>query len=247
MHESEAVAIMDYLGLDHRKDKIFEEFVQSWAEKTLYEVELEERFPDNWKLIELRSGSFRSDLARYELEELELASTLDTTVSDKEIIAYYDEHKEEFVLTDYLVRALYLKIPAEADYKKKDIQQKYLLKKNKDLDEINSYAKLYAENFYFNDSSWVYFSELTKDMPLGRMNRDNLVLNRTKTYFTEGDFTYFLNIFDYQLKDEVPTLDFLKEDIKNIILNQRIHAEKEKLGPELLKKLKRKHEIQLHF
>ena len=92
----------------------------------------------------------------------------------------------------------------------------------------------------------VYFSELTKDMPLGRYNRDNIVLNRTKTYFTEGEYTYFLNIFDFQLKDDVPTLDFLRGEIRNILVTQRIQEEKEKLGPSLLKELKKKYAIQIN-
>lgn len=246
LKESEAFAIMDYLGLSPTDKSEFENFLQNWTEKKLYEVELKNTYPDAYQLIQLRADRYKSDLARYELEEITLYDKMDTAVTEQEIEAYYDQHKEEFVLTDYLVRALYLKIPKDADFKKKNIQQKYLLKNNKDLDEINSYAKLYAENYYFNDSAWVYFSDLTKDIPLKRFNKDNIVLNRTKTYFTEGEFTYFLNIFDFQLKDEVPTLDFLRDDIRNIVLNQRIQKEKEELSPKLLKELKNKYAVQIN-
>jgi len=246
LKESEAFAIMDYLGLNPTDKKEFEDFLQSWSEKKLYEAELKNNHPEVYKLVHLRADRYAGDLARYELEEINLYKDLDTVISEQEIAEYYEQHKEEFVLTDYLVRALYLKIPKNADFQKKNIQQKYLLKNNKDLDEVNSYAKLYAENYYFNDSAWVYFSELTKDIPLKRFNKDNIVLNRTKTYFTEGDYTYFLNIFDFQLKDEVPTLDFLRSDIRNIVLNQRIQKEKEVLSPILLKELKNKYAVQIN-
>lgn len=79
-----------------------------------------------------------------------------------------------------------------------------------------------------------------------RFNKDNIVLNRTKTYFSEGEYTYFLNILDYQLKDDVPPIDFLENEIKTIVLNQRIQQEKEKLSPILLKELKEKYAVQIN-
>jgi hypothetical protein len=246
LRESEALAIMDFLGYNS-KDKVeFSNFLEDWCEQTLYLIELERNYPDNNILVQLRAQRYQADLAKNELENLKIEEKTDTVVSKEQIENYYNNHKDEFVLTDYLVRALYLKIPSTADYKKKDIQSKYLLKKNKDLDEVNSYAKLYAENFYFNDSSWIYFSELTKDIPMKRFNKDNIVLNRTKTYFTEGDFTYFLNIIDFQLKDEAPPIDFLQDEIKAIILAGRYQDSKEKVAPSILKELKKKYEFEIN-
>lgn len=244
--ESEVLIMMKHLGQDPKDEKQFNSFIEQWTETALYEIELKERYPEKYKVIDQRANSFRGDHARFELEELSLLSKIDTVITKEEVQAYYDEHKEEFVLTDYLVRALYLKIPEGQDFKKKNIHIKYLLKNNKDLEEVNSYAKLYAENFYFNDSSWIYFSELTKDIPMKRFNKDNIVLNRTKTYFSEGEYTYFLNILDYQLKDDVPPIDFLENEIKTIVLNQRIQQEKEKLSPILLKELKEKYAVQIN-
>ena len=60
------------------------------------------------------------------------------------------------------------------------------------------------------------------------------MLNRTKTYFSDDNHTYFLNIIDYKLKNDVPPVDFLSDEIKEL---------KEKHEDKLIKKIKNKHEI----
>ena len=122
----------------------------------------------------------------------------------------------------------------------------YLLKNYKDIVQVDSYAKLYALNYYYNDSSWIYFSEFAKDLPVKKYNRDNIVLNRTKTYFSDDEYTYFVNILDFKLKDETPPMDFLRSEIKDIIIAKRLQELKDKREIEILEKLKDKHEISLN-
>jgi hypothetical protein len=112
---------------------------------------------------------------------------------------------------------------------------------------MNSYAKLYAENFYFDDEQWIYFNDLTKDVPLKNFNRDNIVLNRTKTYFSDEEFTYFINILDYKLKDSAPPFDFLKPQIREIILSKRINKIKEEIESKLILNTKKKHDIKINL
>jgi predicted transcriptional regulator len=122
-----------------------------------------------------------------------------------------------------------------------------LLKNDKDIAQVNSYAKLYAEDFYFDDKQWIYFNDLTKDIPIGKYNKDNIVLNRTKTYFEDNEFVYFINIIDFKVKDATPPLDFLKNQMKEIIVAQRMNDIREKKEVKLIQNIKKKHEITKHF
>ena len=40
------------------------------------------------------------------------------------------------------------------------------------------------------------------------------------SYFSDDDYTYFLNIIDFNLKDEAPQVDFIQNEIKSIIVLQ---------------------------
>jgi len=245
--ESDAYVLMKHKSLDFDNKEELRAFVKDWCNSELYKQELRENHPDEWQLVQLRSEGYSGDLAQYYLEEIEVQKKLDTVVSTDELQTYYEEHRDEFLLNDYIVKALYLKIPLEADFKAEDVHINYLLKNDKDLAEINSYAKLYAQNYYFDDSSWIYFDELAKDIPLSKYNVDNIVLNRTKTYFSDDEHWYFLNILDYKLKDEAPPLEFLEDRIRSIIVSQRLNDIREKNEDKLLKELKKKHEINIRM
>lgn len=244
--ENDAYVLMKHSGLDPENKKQRSEFIDDWVNSRLYLEEISSTFPDEWNLIRLRSESFSADLAKYYLEEQLISKELDTIVGDEEVMKYYNEHSDEFVLQDYLVRGLYLKIPKEADFKSKKINYYYLLKNDKDLVQVDSYAKLYAQNYYYNDSSWIYFNELVKDVPLRKYNRDNIVLNRSKTYFSDDEFTYFINIIDFKLKDEAPPIEFLQEEIREIIIAHRLQDLKEKKELNYLNELKEKHEVTIN-
>ena len=243
LSENDAFVIMSHLGMNPNDSIELKKFIDEWCTKEALKSEIKNEYQDTWKLIKLREGFFSGDLAKYYLEEIELKNKLDTIITKKEIESYYNTHKEEFVLQDYIVKALYLKIPKYIDFKSKNIDEIYLLKKDQDLTKLNSYAKLYAENYYFNDSIWIYFEELTKDIPIKKFNIDNIVLNRTKTYFSDDNHIYFLNIIDYKLKNDVPPLDFLTDKIKTRIISIRLQEIKEKHQDKLIKKIKNKYEI----
>lgn len=244
--ESDAIILMDHLGYDSKNSKDRIQFVELWCEQEALRLELLDIDPEQAKLVTMRSQAYAGELSKFYLEERTIALNIDSTVSEKEISAYYNKHKEEFTLQDYLVQALYLKVLKGVKVEK-ELKEHYLLKNDKDLSKMNSYAKLYAENFYFDDVQWIYFTDLTKDIPLKGFNKDNIVLNRTKTYFSDEEFTYFINIIDYKLKDTAPPFEFLKPQIREIILSKRVNELREEIQSQMMKNTKKKHEIKINL
>ena len=130
-----------------------------------------------------------------ELEQLIVKEQLDTSISDNEIIKYYDEHQQDFQLNDYLVKVLYIKIPFDAP----DVEQlakKYKLYREDDVQDIEVYAKIYASNYYYDADNWIYFDDLLKEIPLQDINKDRFILKRSKIRFEENGYHYFLNIIE---------------------------------------------------
>lgn len=220
--------------------------INSWVENEAFIQSLQKMDEQQYLKVKARANAYAGTLARFLIEEQILRSQMDTIVKMEEIEAYYDEHKQEFVLHDYIVKALYLKIPNELDFKADNVHRSFLLKNDKDLSEINSYAKLYAENYYFNDSTWIFFNDVAKEIPISKYNVDNIVLNRSKTYFSDDNFTYFLNIIDFKLKNEAPPIDFLRNKIKSTILTHRMHDLKIENESELIQRIKNENEISIN-
>ena len=237
---------MDYLGYDFSDSIAVKAFINEWVDHQIFLQELSKNDASNYSITKFRANAYASELAQYQLENQFILSQLDSIIPDSTIQKYYDDHQQEFILNDYIVKALYVKVPKNSP-KQEDIKSSYLLKKNKDLTKVISYAKLYAENFYFNDSSWVYLEEVTNDIPVGKFNKDNLVLNRTKTHFSDDTYTYYLNIIDFKLKDDTPPLEFMKDKIRQTILTQRYNQIKEEKTPLYLQKVKKNHEINIYI
>ena len=242
----QAERLMDALGYDINKKEDWKTFLESWTTNEAYRQELMEADEKRSEIVSLKGKNFEGELSRFYLEEREISKKLDTTITEKELKDHYAKNKDQFSLQDYLVKALYIKIPKGIEVESK-LKESYLLKNDKDLTRVNSYAKLYAEDFYFDDAQWIYFNDLVKDIPLKEYNRDNLILNRTKTYFSDQEFTYFVNILDYRVKDEVPPFDFLKCQIREIILARRISVLREQIENEIKQRVNKKHDIQIHY
>ena len=187
-------------------------------------------------------ADYRKDLLIHEMETIKLDEKLDTNVTEEEILNYHRSHKEDFQLNDYLVKVLYLKIPTDAPNVSK-IENVYRLQKSGDLATVETYAKIYATNFYYDIESWIYFDDLLKEIPLTDINKDRFILNLSKIRFEDNGFYYFVNILDYKLKNSISPLDFERENIKARILNLRIKETRDQLKKELIDAAYEKNEV----
>lgn len=242
LFETDALLLMQYHGYDANLEADRKKFTEEWIDRQVCIQELAKVNPTKLEILAEQTKWHLGDLSRYYLEESFIQQQVQSKISDSLIIDYFEKHKAEFSLNDYIVRALYIKVPKEAPNQDK-LRQYYLLKKDKDYSKVISYAKLYADNFYFDDSTWVYFDELTKGTPTEQLNKDNLVLNRTKTYFSDESFNYYLNIIDFKLKDATPPMEFLKPLIEQLIIAQKLNELKGKNSASFIHKLKQNHEI----
>ena len=242
----DAQKLMNHLGYDNKKPEDKKSFVDTWTDAMIMQDEIGDSDPNKAKIAEFRSQLFRGELAQYFITENELMKKVDTTFSKADLKKYFDEHIEEFSLNDFIVKALFIKLPIDAP-KIDEIKSAYLLKNDKDIAQIESYAKLYADDFYFDDENWVLFQELRKKIALKSINQENLVLNRTKTYFTDKDYIYFLNVLDYKLKSDHPPFEFVKNQIKERLMAQRLNNRRNEVEQTLKEKLLKKHDVQIYF
>ena len=226
----------DDIPPDILEDKIkLDLFIDQWIESRIlyYRARTDKRIDED--AIQRQVENFKRELYYYHLEEILLKERMDTNISDSEIQNYYNENKDEFLLKDFLVKVLYLKVSIDAPDIDK-IKRTYLLKKPKDIDEIIQYAKIYSSNFYYDDENWIYFDDILKEVPLKDIVKERFITQRKKLYFDEGNYVYFLNILDYKLKDAVSPLNFERENIRKKILNIRQKRMRREIKNEIITK-----------
>ncbi|MBD3637644.1 MAG: hypothetical protein HUJ25_09845 [Crocinitomicaceae bacterium] len=213
--------------------KIADEFIDQWIEDQILLQEAEENEQLDHEKISYKVAAFRKDIYILKLEQILVDQQLDTVISDQEIKTYYEKHKQDFQLNDYLVKVLYLKIPVDAPDIEK-INRTYKLYNDTDIEEIDVYAKIYASNYYYDENNWIYFDDLLKEIPLQDINKDRFIMKKSKIRFEENGYHYFLNILDYKLKNTISPLSFEKNNIKERILNLRIKELRQKIKQDII-------------
>ncbi len=199
---------------------IIDNYIQSWIKEKLILQKAELNLQEHQKDFEKQLEDYRKSLIIYTYEKEYIKQNLDTNVSEIEIKDFYENNKQNFELKDDIVKVRYLKLLKTAP-KIKRIRKLYISTKDKDNEKLKELVHLYAEKFHLDDSLWISFEELKKEVPL-QVNQTAGYLKNIKNIEVEDSLSYyFINIRDYKLKNDVAPLSFEAHNIKNIIINKR--------------------------
>jgi hypothetical protein len=198
-----------------------EAYINSWIRKQLLIQEATKKININEAEVERKILDYRYSLIAYEYQTYYIKEKLDTTVASKEIEMYYKHNIYNFILKQNIVRATFIKVPKNAPHLKK-IKDLIFSTKEKGVMELKSYCLSFAAAYHISDSTWIVFDELVRNSPLAEIPNKIQFLKANPYYETSDDgYLYFLKVEEYRISDNVSPLEFVNDDIKNIILNKR--------------------------
>lgn len=198
-----------------------EAFVNSWIRKQLLIQEASKKIDINETEVERRILDYRYSIIAYEYQTYYIKQNLDTMVSNSEIEGYYKINIDNFILKQNIVRATFIKVPKNAPRTKK-IKDLIFSNREKDENELKSYCLSFSAAYHISDSTWMVFDELVRNSPLAEIPNKIQFLRGNPYYETSDDnYLYYFKVAEYRISDNVSPLEFVKDDIKNIILNKR--------------------------
>jgi hypothetical protein len=230
-----------------REDSISraEAYVNSWIRKQLLIRQAGRQIDINKAEVERKLLDYRYSLIAYEYQTYYIRQNLDTVVAETYVEQYYKEHIDNFVLKQNIVRATFLKVPQSAPRTKK-IKDLIFSDREKDRDELKSYCLSFAAAYHLSDSSWMQFDELVKASPLVELPDKVQFLKRNPYYETSDEaYLYFLKVDEYKISDNVSPLQFVRDDIVNIILNKRKVELAKRLDDEVFSKAQQNNEFEI--
>ena len=209
--------------------KLSDKYVNDWVKKQLIVDKALSEIAINQAEIERKVEDYRYALISHEFEKLYINSHLDTYIDQDEIDAYYLERSENFILKQNIVKCLFVQVPKNAP-SLNQFRRNIRSYPNTNVDDIKDYSFQYAIKSFMDDSVWVNFDELIINTPLKNITNKIQFLQQTSFSETSDEnYTYFLKILDYKISDQVSPLEFIREDIENIIINKRKLALKKEL------------------
>ena len=200
---------------------ITQQYVRNWIKKELLIKEATNNVRIDQSEIERKVADYRYTLLSYEYQKFRVQQLLDTVVTEEEIQDYYTSNQENFALRQNIIRGRYLKVNQQAP-KKADIRRWIKSSRPQDLNSLKDYAFQFANNYSLEDSTWLKFDDIAKNSPFSTI-ANKIQFLRTTQYTEETDslYLYLLKIDDYKISEEISPLEFVKGDIRNIILNKR--------------------------
>lgn len=221
LYQDELVGIVDQNSTAEDSAARVTSYINSWIRKQLLIAEAMKRININEAEVERKVLDYRYSLIGYEYQNYYIQQHLDDSISEKNIDDYYRTHLDNFVLKQNIVRGTYIKVPRTAPRTGK-LKEMIFSDKEKDQNELKSYCLSFSVAYHLGDSSWIAFDKLVVNSPMIEIPNKIQFLKTNPFYETsDTDFLYFLKVDDYKISDNISPLEFVKEDIRNILLNKR--------------------------
>jgi len=193
--------------------------IQTWVNRELMYSKARFNLDDVEADIENRVESYRKELYIFAFEKEQVAQKLDTNFTENEILSFYDENQEIFQLNDYILKVRYVKLKLNSP-NVEEVEKWVQSEETEDIEQLTEYCHKYAVKF-FNDTNWVYFNELLRELPIEVYNKETFLRSDNLVTFTDPEFLYILSIRDLQSKNTLSPIDLERGKIKSLILNKR--------------------------
>ena len=245
LYRDELVGIVNNSVSKEDSTSRVEAYIDSWVRKQLLIQEASKKIHINEAEVERKILDYRYSIIAYEYLSQYVKQNLDTVVADNEIESYYKGNIDNFILKQNIVRATYIKVPKNAP-KIEKIKSLIFSKNDRDRNELKSYCLSFSSAYHLADSSWIIFDELVRNSPMVEIPNKVQFLKMNPYYETEDEaFRYFLKVEEYRISDNVSPLEFVRDEITNIILNKRKVELAKKLEDEVYNKARESEQFEI--
>lgn len=213
--------VMPPIATEADSNALLQNYVNSWARKEfLYLKARENLAPEINASIEKQLQETRENLVIYHYQRQMMIEKMDTIVTDREMESYYATNEKNFYLSSNIVKALFIKVPLDAPNVYR-VRMWYRSADQNDLQELESYCYQFAEKFDDFKEDWVTMDKVSVELPSPIPNEDTFL--RYNTWYETSDSLslYFVTFRDYRLRYSLAPYEYVRNDIKGIILNNR--------------------------
>jgi hypothetical protein len=222
-----------------------ENFINAWVKEKLLVHKAETNLGNEQKNVEKQLQDYRNSLIIYAYEKELVRQKLDTVVSDEMIKQYYDAHPNDFELKDNIMKVIYVKVDKKAPNIAK-LRNLIQSPNPKDRADLESYCKQFGQNYFLDDNVWLLFDDLLKEVPIETYNKELFLQNNKFVELADSTSFYFVSIKGVMTRNSHSPLAFEKENIRNIILNQRKRDMIEQMHTALYKEAMENKDIEIY-
>jgi hypothetical protein len=216
--------IKDQLNvLGNKEDSIARQnaLVQSWITQAVLLDNAVKNLGDSNQVFKQLIEDYENSLYIYHYQQSLSKTLVDTTLNDSLLYSYYIQNKQNFELKRDIVKIWYAKFQISHDMSEDFSTNFGSSEKSSEL-FIKEYCDRFAENHFVSSEDWLYFDEIRKEIPLDPSYAPSSFLRSKKVrQFEDEEYVYWLKIVDYKVKNKISPFELVKDEIKQMLLNQR--------------------------
>ncbi len=223
-----------------------ERYTKLWLREQVVLNYAEGNLSDDQKNFQDQLDNYRKSLLTYAFENKLILQKLDTTISESEILAYYESHQKNFELKDYVLQVRYCILDSMTPATPEFIELVFS-DDPEDVVALESWCVESAAHLFINEDKWWFLEELLEKVPVEVYNPVSFLKKNKTVSFERDNKLFFLKILNYELKDNVSPLALQVGNIKNIILNQRKLALLQQMREDLYQEALDKKQIHIYL
>lgn len=209
-----------------RKDSLVlaHNYIDKWVHTQLLLQQAEKNLPEDKLKFEKQLEEYRNSLITYQYENEYVKQHIDTTVSDKEIENYYQNHLKDFELKENIVKVIYViinKKTKDARKLERDYYKIFRLPDSVLLDSLERFAPTRSINYSTDTNTWISFNDVVKVFPIETYNQELYLKNHRFISLKDENKVYLIKFVNFKIKDENSPLELESRFIRSIIINQR--------------------------
>lgn len=210
------------------------QYINTWASDLVYFKVAQEKLSKSDKNLTREVEQYRNALLKYRYEQMYVNERLDTTVTDGQILEYYESHQQSLVLTYPIVKARYIRIAPDAAPSDK---VRKLLASDDPEDQMELDNVIYSCSDKYNEfgGKWIEITALSREFGTDY----GTLLSQMSNSFVEmkepDGHVNIAYISNYMRSGSVPPVEFCSEKIGNVIMSMRKQALLADLEQDLLK------------
>ena len=197
-----------------------DDYVKKWVQQQLLLLKAQEKLSAEMKDVNKELEEYRNSLLIYRYKNLLISEKMDTTVSESAISEYYSGNRESFILNRNIVKAIFIKIPVQVS-NPDNIKDLCLADAKEKQEKLTSYCMSYAKAYdRFNDQ-WVAADLVLNNLPDAVTDQNQFLERNRFIERTDMNYYYIVCVRDYRLAGQVSPVEYVKNDIRNLILSKQ--------------------------
>jgi hypothetical protein len=218
-------------------------YVDRWVRDQLLMAKAEQNIPVNLNVDKL-VADYRSSLILNNYERLLMESQLDSTISDQDLIQFYEANKEQYILEKPIARIVFVKLRPDSPNQQQALAWWNDLEKE-NLRRLRSYADRHAAQSFLEDTAWIDMASIMDMVPSTMVSESSLKEGKEVRY-QDGDYLYLLKVLEVRRTTEVAPLPYIRDQATRAILHKRQIALIERTKDQLYDVAIRKNNVKIY-